>query len=391
MNFPFSTKKWLTFSIAALMIASANAAYADTPATSQTSAANNATATDPAAATKESQTATEELTLEKAIAQALQTNSDLQTLRLDAKNADTDARLVQSTVRGISSDSIESADDAINKYGREAEAKMSRTLNALSVKSGENKTKVGAQKAYYDLLNAQADVKLKKQSLERAQAQLKVVNAAFGVGTKAKTDVLQAEMGVAGAQATLTSAENTLLVTEMKLNQYLGVDINKKWKLKDENKPVKQTDITLDKAIEQALKQRHEVTQKQEELNLAQLKFELTVKYVPASTWQGQVAKAKIEKAKLAIEDQNRDIVLEVSEAFHNLNATKLAVEFKKKALDSAAENYRLTNLRFQNGLATTLDVIEAEEKLSDQESQYQEAIRTYNLVVVNYETALGI
>lgn len=390
MNYPYSSKKWLTISMAALMIASANAAYADTATSPQTPAGNTTPAADPQAASKESPSAAETLTLEKAIAQALETNSALQSLRLDVKNADTNARLVQDAVRGIPSDAIESADAAQNKYARDAEAKMSRTINAISLKSAESKTKVGAQKAYYDMLHAQADVQLKKQSLSRAQAQLKVVNAAFTVGTRAKTDVLQAEMGVAGAQAALTSAENNLLITGMKLNQFLGLDVNKQWTLKDENKPVKAADITLDKAIEQALKQRFEVTQKQEQLKLAQLKYDLIAEYSAASTWPGQIAKANIEKAQLAAEDQNRDITLEVSEAYYNMTATKLAVEFKKKALDSAAENYRLTNLRFENGLATTLDVIDAEEKLADQENQYQEAIRSYNLVVVNYGTALG-
>jgi outer membrane protein TolC len=73
-----------------------------------------------------------------------------------------------------------------------------------------------------------------------------------------------------------------------------------------------------------------------------------------------------------------------------NLNAAREAIEFQKTAKNSAAESYRLTNLRFENGLATTLEVIQAEEELSDRENQYQKAILNYNLAVVNFETALG-
>ncbi|TGV30715.1 TolC family protein, partial [Mesorhizobium sp. M00.F.Ca.ET.186.01.1.1] len=116
----------------------------------------------------------------------------------------------------------------------------------------------------------------------------------------------------------------------------------------------------------------------------------LIEEYSALSTLPGRQARNNVEKAKLAIEEQKRTISKEVAQAYLNLNAAKQAIEFQKKAKDSAAESYRLTNLRFENGLATTLEVIQAEEELSDRENQYQKAILNYNLAVVNFETALG-
>ncbi|RNB78357.1 TolC family protein [Brevibacillus nitrificans] len=332
----------------------------------------------------------EELTLEKAIAQAVETNATLQTARLDAKNADINQMLSYKSSAEMPSDMIESLAAAKGKYVNNAQAEMTKKLNALQVTATESKIKLGAQQAYYNLIFAQDDLELKKQSLSRAQTQLKVANAAFKVGTKAKTDVLQAEMGLAGAQANLTSAKNAVEVARMDLNDFLGVDLTKEWKVVSSNKQVAPVKMTMEEAEKEALSKRIEMTKVNEELKLAQLNVKLIEEYSALSTLPGRVARNNEEKSKLAIDEQKRAISKEVSQAYLNLNAAREAIDYQKVAKDSAAESYRLTNLRFENGLATTLEVIQAEEELSSRENQYQKAILQYNLAVVNFETALG-
>ncbi|WNC14497.1 TolC family protein [Brevibacillus brevis] len=373
-----------------------NTSTTGTTGTTTTGASTSNTTTTAPAATTPSTTTTapaagvEELTLDKAIKQALETNATLESARLDAKNADLNQMLSYRTSAEMPTDMIESLDAAKAKYVTNAQADMNKKLNALQVTATESKIKLGAQQAYYNLIFAQDDLELKKQSLSRAQQQLKVAQAAFKVGTKAKTDVLQAEMGVAGAQASLTSAQNAVEVARMDLNDFLGVDLNKQWKVVSSNKQAAPIKMTMQQAEEQAISKRVEMTKAQEELNLAELNVKLIEEYSALSTWPGKVARNNVEKSKLALEEQKRTISKEVAQAYLNLDAARKAIEYQKTAKDSAAESYRLTNLRFENGLATTLEVIQAEEELSDRENQYQKAVLNYNLAVVNFETALG-
>lgn len=373
-----------------------NTSTTGTTGTTTTGASTSKTTTTAPAATTPSTTTTapaagvEELTLDKAIKQALETNATLASARLDAKNADLNQMLSYRTSAEMPTDAIESLDAAKAKYVTNAQADMNKKLNALQVSATESKIKLGAQQAYYNLIFAQDDLELKKQSLSRAQQQLKVAQAAFKVGTKAKTDVLQAEMGVAGAQASLTSAQNAVEVARMDLNDFLGVDLNKQWKVVSSNKQTAPITMTMQQAEDQAISKRVEMTKAQEELNLAELNVKLIEEYSALSTWPGKVARNNVEKSKLALEEQKRTISKEVAQAYLNLDAARKAIEYQKTAKDSAAESYRLTNLRFENGLATTLEVIQAEEELSDRENQYQKAVLNYNLAVVNFETALG-
>ncbi|MED1944728.1 MULTISPECIES: TolC family protein [Brevibacillus] len=401
MNFPYSKKKWMSISLAALLTtalgagtltASANTGseQAKAPTTVQASTDKVAAEASKDNTTTPDTAATEELTLDKAIEQALKTNVTLQNAILDAKNADINNSITYRSTAQMTADMLESLDAAQAKYVRSAQSEMTKKLNALAVKSTEGKIKLGAQDAYYKLIFAQDDVNLKKQSLARAEAQLKVAKAAFDVGTNAKTDVLEAEMGVAGAKAQLTTAENNLEIAMMNLNDFLGVDLQKEWKIVSANKKMAPISITMEDAEKQALSKRLEITKAEEELKLAELNVKLIAEYTAASTLSGQQARNNVEKSKLAIDEAKRTVSKDVAQAYLNLNAAREAIDFQKAAKDSAAESYRLKNLRFENGLATTLEVIQSEEALSTRENEYQKAVLSYNLAVVNFENALG-
>ncbi|UIO42106.1 TolC family protein [Brevibacillus brevis] len=401
MNFPYSKKKWMSISLAALLTtalgagtltASANTGsdQAKAPTTVQAStdkvaaeAGKDNTATPDA-------TAADELTLEKAIEQAMKTNATLQNARFDARNADISSSLAYRSTASMTADMLETLDDAKQKFVTNATAEMNRKLNALAVKSTEGKIKLGAQDAYYKLIFAQDDLNLKKQSLARAEAQLKVAKAAFDVGTNAKTDVLEAEAGVAAAKAALTAAENNLEIERMNLNDFLGVDLQKEWKIVSSNKQMAPIAMTMAEAEKEALSKRLEITKGEEELKLAELNVKLIAEYTAASTLQGQQARNNVEKTKFSIDEAKRTVSKDVAQSYLNLKTAREAIDLQKAAKDAAAESYRLKNLRYENGLATTLEVINSEEQLSSRENEYQKAILNYNLAVVKFETALG-
>lgn len=409
MNFPYSKKAFLALSLATAVVATSNGAWAASDS-DKANASNQTTvqvqtapasktlveATQPTTpdVTKPSPAAStsleQELTIDKAVKQALETNSSLRSFRIDLISSDLNARLVNAKVKDVSADFIDNIDAATAKYVNTAKADSTKKVNQLSLRTVENNVKLGAQKAYYDLLNAQNDLELKKQSLKRAETQLKVAQSAFKVGTRAKTDVLQAEAGLARAQAQLALSESNVEVYRMQLNQFIGVDINTKWTLKTDDHEMKAEQASLDKAIETALKQRPEIVQREEEIKIAEINVEIIRKYLSIATYRGEMALNTIQQSKLALEDEKRAINVEVAQAYYNLEATKTSIAAYLKAKEAATENYRLTNLRFENGLATALEVITAEEDLSTQENQFLQALHNYNLAAIKFDNALG-
>ncbi|WP_139491121.1 TolC family protein [Brevibacillus dissolubilis] len=382
MNFPYSKKSWVAVTLAALMVtpgASAWAAETTTPATTSTTSATQAGAT----------AAAEELTIDKAIEVALKNNVTLKNLRIDVDTSSINVRLVHDQVRELPSEFITSLSAAQQKYVQSAKVDLVKKVNDLSLKSAESQIKLGAEKAFYDYINARADLELKKQSLKRAETNLKIAEAAFKVGTRAKTDVLTAQAGVAGAQASLAAAESTAEIKLLELNKFIGAELTKKWTLMNKTH-TENVALKVEDAIAEALKNRVEILSKAEELKIAQLDIELIKKYSALSTYPGQLKQNDLEKAQIAIEQTKNDITVEVLQAYHNLNSVKSQIEALKKGKEAAAESFRLTKLRFENGLATSIEVIGAEEELSKSENSLQTAIHNYNLALINYENATG-
>lgn len=356
--------------------------------TSGTSASTGTTA--PATSAETADVTGNVLTIDQAVQLALTNNSDLKSLKLDANSADLNARLVNSKVKDISVEFIDSLSMAQQKYANQAKADMAKRVNGYVLNATEKKIVLGAKKAYYDLLNAQADLDSKQQAVVRTETQLKQADAAFRVGTRAKTDVLQAEAAVAGANAALASAQNNLIVAQMKLNEFIGTPLDKKWELKADQIDPTSLNISKEQAVELALKQRAEILQKQEEINVAQLNVDLIDKYSSLATYQGEMSKNEVAKAQLALEQTKQNVTIEVTQAYNNLHTGKEAVAANKKAVEATRENYRLMKLRFDNGLSTTLEVIQAQEDLSNRENAYQSAIYNYNLAIINFESAMG-
>ncbi len=330
------------------------------------------------------------LTIDQAIQLALKNNTDLQTLRIDADSADLNARLVNAKVKDIPSDFIESLDLAQQKYVNQAKAEMAKKVNQLYVKATESNIRLGAQKAYYDLLNARAELQSKEQAMLRAETQRKVAEASFKAGVRAKVDVLQAQAAEAGAKAQLAVAQNNEKIAQMKLNAFIGTNLDKQWKLSDDTLHSDGLSVSLDEATKLALAQRAEVLQKQEEIKVAELNHDLIAKYSSLSTYQGELSDNEVEKAKIALEEQKKEITVEVAQAYLNLHSGQEALEANEKAMEAAKENYRLTNLRFENGMSTTMEVIQAQEELTNRENQYQAAVYNYNLAVISFENVMG-
>ncbi|RNB79716.1 TolC family protein [Brevibacillus fluminis] len=395
MRLPFSNKAWFALSIAATCMLAATPGWADNSVavatTSGTTAAATTTNTTAASGTSATDTVSDNtLTLAKAIEIGLQSNSSLRSLRLQIDSADTNAILVNSQIKKISADDIDSLDAAKSKYYKDQQNKMSQQINDLSYKATERKTKLQIQKLFYDCLNAQAELEQQQRSAERIQKNLDMVNTKLKAGTVPKTDLLSAQVSVTNAKASLLSAQNAVTVAFLNLNNYLGVDLDKKWTLIKDTQLTKPAIGNLDEALKQAAEKRYEIQQKQNEIQLAELNVELFQKYSALSTYQGSMAKNDLESTKIDLEDTKRSIEVEVKQAYLNMEASLSSVDMYKESQAMAEENFRAAQIRYENGLSTSLDVVQAEEELTKTENQYNKAVNSANISVVTFQNAIG-
>ena len=104
------------------------------------------------------------------------------------------------------------------------------------------------------------------------------------------------------------------------------------------------------------------------------------------------VARQEAEKKGLAektraMEDQIR---LEVKRAYFDLHVAETNIGTARQGLDQARENWRITELQYQNQVATSTDVLDSRTLLTEAESNYYSALYGYRIALAQLERAVG-
>ena len=82
---------------------------------------------------------------------------------------------------------------------------------------------------------------------------------------------------------------------------------------------------------------------------------------------------------------------LGVREAYIALQGSREAIEVARVGVEQAEENYRITDEQFQESIATSQEVLDAQTGQSRARVNYYEALNSYNIAIARLERAMGI
>jgi outer membrane protein TolC len=101
-------------------------------------------------------------------------------------------------------------------------------------------------------------------------------------------------------------------------------------------------------------------------------------------------AKVNSEGARLSLEQLEEDITREITESANNLEAFLKAIEARRIARELAEENVRNQQARYDVGLATTKDLIDFQDRLTQAERAEVDALTGYNIELARFRFATG-
>ena len=87
----------------------------------------------------------------------------------------------------------------------------------------ENTTVLTVKQAYYGVLQARRNRDVAADVIRQFQLHLDQAKGFYDVGTKAKIDVIKAEVDLSNAKLSLINAENSLKIAWVNLNNAMGV------------------------------------------------------------------------------------------------------------------------------------------------------------------------
>ncbi|WP_346356036.1 TolC family protein [Azotosporobacter soli] len=308
-----------------------------------------------------------------------------------------------------------------------AQAKKGSQAAVLNEDAMKQQLKLTATRAYFNLLQARNLRDIAKQSVDDFAAHLKNVQNQFDAGTVAKVDVLQTKVQWANAQDGLIKAQNSYEVAALTLNTVMGMPLYSEVKTK-ENLAYRPYLLTLEECVETALSKRPEMEQAAVMIGAAKDQIKIyqsdklpTVALTASAKWQDMkspgwnyqtknitlLAKYNIfdsgrteaqikggEAALTVAEEQAQQvrdaISLEASSSYLTLKEAEKRIETSKTAVEHAEVDFVLSQERYEAGVGTNLDVIDAELALAKARTNYTQALYDYNTGKAMVERAMG-
>lgn len=310
-------------------------------------------------------------------------------------------------------------------------AKLGKTNAQEEILRVEQATKYSAIEGYYGLLAYQELQGVYHEAVDNLQGHLDNVQAQYNVGTKAKVDVLSSDVSLANAKTTAITADNNVAIAESNLNNILGLPLETKLNLADHQLPFDTYNISLQEAMDYAMKYRPEVLQAaiavqeaERSIDIADAGNKPTVAITGGNDWadntfpgidankrswkvaagvtynfyDGGATKAKVNQAKQDLlvaretEQKTRESVqLQVKQAYLNIRSAAQKVEETQTVVDQARENYRIQNIRYQASVGINLDVLDAQLSLNQAQVNHIQALYDYNVGIAKLEQVMGV
>ncbi|WP_306535187.1 TolC family protein, partial [Nostoc linckia] len=301
-------------------------------------------------------------------------------------------------------------------------------LDELNVESTALQIQLNVTTAYYNLQQADEQVRINQSAVNNAEASLRDTQARENAGVGTGFDVLQAQVNLANAQQELTNAisqqqiARRQLVTVLSLAQSVNITAADPVQLAGLWQP------TLEETIIQAFQNRPELQQQLAQRNiyeqqrrqaLSQLGPQISLagsysvrdRYndglssndsysvglqANLNLFDGGAAKARAAQSKtnIAIAEsqfasQRDQIRFDVEQYYFQLQSNLNNVQTSSVALNQANQALDLARLRFQNGVGTQTEVIAAENDLTRAEGNRITAILDYNRALANLQRSV--
>lgn len=284
------------------------------------------------------------------------------------------------------------------KYGIES-AQFLEKATKLDAEDDKDEVIQNTIEAFANLFKAKTAVRLVKENLVQAQQRAKDLSNLEKNGLLARNDLLKAELQSSNTELNLLDAENNWQIANINMNLMLGLPASTELVLDTAGIEKKDDSRILDDYLNAALSNRKDMMavdyrKKAAESGVKATKGELYpglavtggyiaadipnvfsvtnavnvgigVSYNIGSLWK---TRSKVKQAEARVTQLNitesileDNIRLQVNKSYLNLLSSRKKIDVYLKAVEQAQENYRIIKNKFDNNLATTTELLDAD------------------------------
>lgn len=285
---------------------------------------------------------------------------------------------------------------------------------------------------FYQVLLNRGLIGVQEESVKLLTSQLDDQQNRFDAGTVPRFNVLQAQVALSNQIPSLILAQNNYRISQLQLAKTLGLDFDP---MRPDGIPLEAVgelryeprEVTLAQAIVLAKERRPFLRQQKalvlgnaEQVRVARSGFfpqinatagsemrssalsdnirNVSSGYVLGATGTWAIwdwgatyglmkqAEAVLEQSKIALDDANRQVELEVQQQDSNLRQSREVIRATEKSVEQADEALRLASARLNAGAGTQLEVLDARTQLTQAGSNRLQALYAYNVAVAEWD-----
>lgn len=303
-------------------------------------------------------------------------------------------------------------------------------LQELEVERLSEQLRLDVSNDYYDVQEANENVRIAQDTVRQAEQSLRDALALEQAGVGTRFDVLQAQVELANAQQELVQALSEQQTTRRRLVRRLDLSQLASVVAADDVAPAEDWTLSLEESIVLAYKNRAELEQQLVQRDIARRQRRAALATLgPQVALFGQYqienpnndqnpdfndvyqfgirasmtlfdggrarAQARQQELNMAIAEasfaDNRDAIrLEVEQSYYSLQANRTNISTAEAGVEQARESLRLARLRFQAGVGTQTEVLQAQTDLTRAEANLVRAVLGYNRSLVTLQRAIS-
>ncbi|MBN1841436.1 MAG: TolC family protein [Deltaproteobacteria bacterium] len=287
---------------------------------------------------------------------------------------------------------------------------------------------VGVVVSYTAVLLAQENLRVVEQTLETARAHFKMVSSRFQSGLVVKSDLLRAEVRIAELEQERLEAESQVEVARAALNAAMGVEIRRSFYLVTELERGTEPPGSLEVWISKSLENRPDL----QEIQFQELMAEEQVKKAKAAHLPGvylsgsyeinsedfsetvnnytlgavmrfnlfsgfglqskvNEAAAKLRQTQAMARLLELGVRVETRQAFFMAQSAYQRIGVARAAVAQAEEGLRIVRNRYESGLFTIVNLLDAEVALQQARTNYFRSLHDFEVGIARLNLAAGI
>lgn len=279
---------------------------------------------------------------------------------------------------------------------------------------------------FYNVYMSQMNLAIAREELANTEKSFEIIKNKVDAGLAAREELYQAELNLATANSGLQNSMVNFENAKDQLKMYLGMDLFEDILVYADVEAVA-VPVDLNKAIESGLMSRMELRQREIEIETSQFdmirtksmnEFSGTMNLafgyiadneklgnifdqptknpqvqlsfnIPLFDWgerkaRIQAQEATIKSAELNLDEQKKQIVIDIRQVFRNLQNQLNQIDIARQSERNAQLTYEINLERYQNGDLTGMDLSLYQNQLSSRKLSYAQALLNYKIELLN-------